>query len=207
MLVTGHFQAVEVADNQPVKMAAMEGHWNDGPMPLGLVGMVDVAGKQTSAIAIPGGVSFLDSGTTTKSFKGLTSYSPADLPPIQATYQTYHLMTVTFVLLIIGTVWMWALNRSGKLETNKGLLTLLMWFWLIPELGIQMGWMSAEIGRQPWIVQGLLRTKDAVSAAVPAYQIALTILLFFVIYLLLFVGWARVVLGLIKTGPQVAAKA
>jgi cytochrome bd ubiquinol oxidase subunit I len=112
-----------------------------------------------------------------------------------------------FVILAIVTVWLWFLNRSGKLETNRGLLTLLMWFWLIPELGIQMGWMSAEIGRQPWIVQGLLRTKDAVSAAVPAYQIALTILLFFVIYLVLFVGWARVVLGLIKTGPQVAAKA
>ena len=207
MLVTGHFQAVEVADHQPVKMAAMEGHWNDGPMPLGLVGVVDVAGKKTSAIAIPGGVSFLDSFTVTKPFKGLTAFSPNELPPFQATYQVYHLMIIVFVILAIVTVWLWFLNRSGKLETNRGLLTLLMWFWLIPELGIQMGWMSAEIGRQPWIVQGLLRTKDAVSATVPAYQIALTILLFFVIYLLLFVGWARVVLGLIKTGPQVAAKA
>jgi cytochrome d ubiquinol oxidase subunit I len=68
-----------------------------------------------------------------------------------------------------------------------------------------MGWAAAEIGRQPWIVQGLLRTKDAISIVVPAWQIALTILIFFVIYALLFVGWARVVLGLIKAGPQTAA--
>lgn len=205
ILVTGHFQAVEVANYQPVKMAAMEGHWEDGPMPLGLAGYVDVAGKSTTALEIPGGVSFLDSGTFTKSFKGLNSFKSTDLPPLQTTYQTYHLMTFTVVLLLIGTLWMWALNRSGRLEKNEGLLKLLLWFWLIPEIGIQTGWMAAEIGRQPWIVQDLLRTSDAVSAVVPAYQIALTILLFFVIYALLFVGWARVVLGLIKNGPQIAA--
>jgi len=71
---------------------------------------------------------------------------------------------------------MWWLNRQGKLEGNKASSMCLLWFWLIPELGIQTGWAAAEIGRQPWIVQGLLRTKDAVSVVVPAYQIALTIL-------------------------------
>jgi cytochrome d ubiquinol oxidase subunit I len=134
ILVTGHFQAVEVANYQPVKMAAMEGHWEDGPMPLGLVGFVNVAGKSTTALEVPGGVSFLDSGTFTKSFKGLNSFKSTDLPPLQTTYQTYHLMTLTVVLLLIGTLWMWALNRSGQLEKNEGLLKLLLWFWLIPEL-------------------------------------------------------------------------
>ena len=96
---------------------------------------------------------------------------------------------------------------SGKLEERRGLLKLLMWLWLLPELGIQMGWAAAEIGRQPWIVQGQLRTADAISIVVPAYQILVTILLFFLIYALLFVGWARVVLGLIKKGPQVPVSA
>lgn len=205
ILVTGHFQAVEVVQQQPAKMAAMEGHWNDGPMPLGLAGIVDETGKKTAAIEIPGGVSFLESGTFTKSSKGLNSFKSEDLPPIQVTYQTYHLMNVVFVVLIIATVWLWWLNRAGKLENNKGLLKLLLWFWVVPEIGIQMGWMAAEIGRQPWIVQGLLRTRDAVSVVVPAYQIALTIALFAVIYTVLFIGWARVVLGLIKKGPQLAA--
>ena len=205
ILVTGHFQAVEVVQQQPVKMAAMEGHWDTGPMPLGAIGFVNTSAKTTTALEIPGGVSFLESFTFTKPYPGLNQTAPADLPPVQATYQTYHLMIVTFVLLILGTSYLWWLNRQGKLENNKGLLKLLLWFWLIPELGIQTGWAAAEIGRQPWIVQGLLRTKDAVSVVVPAYQIALTILLFFAIYALLFVGWARVVLGLIKKGPQPAA--
>jgi cytochrome d ubiquinol oxidase subunit I len=201
MLLTGHFQAVEVANNQPVKMAAMEGMWNAGPMPLGLGGLVDVAGKKTTAIEIPGGVSFLDSGTFTKPFKGLNDFAPTDLPPIQATYQTYHLMIIVFVLLVAVSLVFWWMNRTGKLENSPGALKALMWLWLLPELGIQMGWMAAEIGRQPWIVQGLLKTSDAVSKVVPAYQVALTLVLFGLIYLLLFIGWARVVLKVLREGP------
>ena len=201
MGVTGHFQAVEVMDNQPVKMAAMEGHWQTGPMPLGLVGWMNVSGQKTFSIELPGGASFLDSFTFTKPFAGIVTIPKSDLPPLQATYQTYHLMIVSFVLLLVISLYYWWINRTGKLESKRGLLKLLMWLWLLPELGIQMGWAAAEIGRQPWIVQGQLRTADAISVVVPAYQIALTILLFFIIYALLFVGWARVVLGLIKKGP------
>jgi cytochrome d ubiquinol oxidase subunit I len=206
VLVTGHFQAVEVAENQPVKMAAMEGHWDAGPMPLGLAGYVDTKARKTHALELAGGVSFLDSFTFTKSFKGLNDFKAADLPPIQATYQTYHIMIVVFAILLVVTASLWWMNRTGKLENNKGLLSVLMWFWIVPQIGIQTGWAAAEIGRQPWIVQGLLRTKDAVSAVVPAYQIALTVLLFFVIYAVLFIGWARVVLKIVKEGPQVAVE-
>jgi cytochrome d ubiquinol oxidase subunit I len=202
ILVTGHFQAVEVANNQPVKMAAMEGHWNTGPMPLGLAGFVDTANKKTTAIEVPGGVSFLDSFTFTKPFKGLNDYAAADEPPVQATYQTYHLMIIVFGLLVLVSLYLWWLNRSGKLENSPGLLKFLMWFWLVPQFGIQMGWAAAEIGRQPWIVTGQLRTADAISKVVPAYQIALTLALFAAIYLLLFIGWARVVTGIIKKGPS-----
>ena len=207
MAVTGHFQAVEVMNNQPVKMAAMEGHWQTGPMPLGLVGWMSVSGQKTYAIELPGGASFLDSATFTKPFAGIVAIPKADLPPLQATYQTYHIMIVVFVLLLVVSIFYWWLNRAGKLEERRGLLKLLMWLWLLPELGIQMGWAAAEIGRQPWIVQGQLRTADAISIVVPAYQILVTILLFFLIYALLFVGWARVVLGLIKKGPQVPVSA
>ena len=81
--LTGHFQAVEVVQQQPVKMAAMEGHWETGPMPLGLVGWVDVENQTTHAIAIPGGVSFLESFTFTKEFPGLNDFTPDLWPPIQ----------------------------------------------------------------------------------------------------------------------------
>lgn len=201
--VTGHFQAVEVMENQPVKMAAMEGHWDSGPMPLGLVGFVDVANQKTTAIEIPGGASFLDSGTFTKSFPGLKEIATDLQPPIQATYQTYHIMILVFVLLVACTAVLWWLNRGGKLEKSTGLLKFLMWAWVLPEIGIQTGWAAAEIGRQPWIVTGQLRTVDAISKVVPAYQIGLTMLFFFAIYALLFAGWARVVLNIMRKGPAV----
>jgi len=206
MLVTGHFQAVEVVQEQPVKMAAMEGHWETGPMPLGIAGWVDTTNHKTTALEVPGGVSFLESFTFTKPYKGLNDIPAADQPPIQLTYQTYHLMIIVFGALILFSLITWWLNRTGKLENNKALLKVLMWFWLVPQLGIQMGWAAAEVGRQPWIVQDQLRTADAISKVVPAYQIVLTLAIFFVIYALLFVGWARVVLGIIKKGP-LAAKA
>ena len=73
-------------------------------------------------------------------------------------------------------------------------------------LAINMGWMAAEVGRQPWIVQGLLRTSDGVSPLVSAGQIWTTIGLFVVIYLVLFVAWLRIFLGIIKKGPEDAAE-
>jgi cytochrome bd ubiquinol oxidase subunit I len=201
MLITGHTQAVEVGISQPAKMAAMEGHWDAGQMKAGLVGMVDEAGKTTSVVEFPGCFCH----PLRSEYKGLKDYKANELPPIQAVFQTYHLMLVGWVVLLVGTLGLWFYNRSGKLEQNKGLLKVLMWFWLVPEVAIQLGWFSAEVGRQPWIVYGLLRTEDAVSAVVPAYQIALTIALFMLIYLVLFVGWVRVVTGIIKKGPLVAA--
>jgi cytochrome d ubiquinol oxidase subunit I len=208
MGVTGHFQAVEVVEQQPVKMAAMEGHWNTGPMPLGALGWVDTANKKTYAIEIPGGVSFLATYNFSTPYPGLNDYAKDPVktpaPPIQVTYQTYHLMIIVYLLLMVTSLGYWWLNRTGKREKSPGLLKVLMWLWILPELGIQMGWAAAEIGRQPWIVQGLMRTSEGVSVVVPAWQIGLTIAFFFTIYALLFLGWLRVVLRMIKNGPKTA---
>ena len=94
-----------------------------------------------------------------------------------------------------------------KLATSRRLLAVLMWSAPLPLLAIELGWMAAEIGRQPWIVQGLLRTKDAASVVVPAGQIAFTLTVFVVIYALLFVAWFRAMRRTILTGPVEAGLA
>ena len=205
MLFTGHQQALEVAYQQPTKLAAMEGHWDKGPVPIGIVGWVDVPNKRTIALEIPGGTSFLASGSFQTPFPGLNDFPAEDLPPIQITYQTYHLMILIFGALVLVSCIFWYLNRKGVVEKTPWMLTLLLWFWVLPELGIQMGWATAEVGRQPWIVWQELRTADAISKVVPAWQIATTLTIFVVIYALLFVGWWRVVSGLIKKGPVLPA--
>jgi cytochrome d ubiquinol oxidase subunit I len=201
MLFTGHWQAAQVGQLQPTKLLAMEGHYQTGALPEYLLGNVDTKAQTVGGMPFYGCICHPLPGE----FKGLTTFSKRDWPNVWVTFQTYHLMLVGYVLMMIVVIGLWILNRSKKLEGNKVLLTILMWFWLVPELAIQCGWATAEVGRQPWIVQGLLRTKDAVSAVVPAYQIALTIVLFGIIYTLLFVGWARIIYKLVKEGPDVAA--
>lgn len=199
ILFSGHAQAIEVWDNQPTKLAAMEGHWDKGPVPIGVIGWVDTANKTTKAIEIPGGTSMLATGSFKTSYPGINDFPADEIPPIQTTYQTYHAMIVVFGLLVLVSVVFWFLNRRDKLA--PWMLGVLVWAWVLPELGIQLGWATAEVGRQPWIVWHQLRTVDAISKVVPAYQVGLTLTVFVVIYALLFVGWWRVVSRLIQKGP------
>ena len=202
MLPIGHWQAVNVVSNQPSKVAAFEGHWNDGPMSLGLLGYVDVTSGKTVSLAVPGGVNLLVGDfSRTKSFPGLNSFAPEDRPPVQLTYQTYHFMILLWGIMLVVVIGAWLLNRRGKLQGNKRLLGWLVWSPLLPMLSIQLGWAAAEVGRQPWIVWNELRTVDAISKAVPAGEILTTLVLFVAFYTVIYVAWGRIVLGIIKKGP------
>jgi len=207
MLPAGHWQAVQVVETQPSKLAAMEGHWESGPVPLGIIGFIDEANERTVALEIPGGVNVLAGDfSRTKAFPGLNDFAPEDRPPLQLTYQTYHWMVLLWgaMLLIAGMAWWF--NRSGKLEKSRGWLTVLMWSPLLPMLAIQLGWATAEVGRQPWIVWQELRTLDAISRAVPAAEVLTTLLLFVAFYTIIYIAWARVVVGFIRKGPDLPAE-
>ena len=202
MLPAGHYQALGVLQNQPIKIAAFEGHWDNGPIPMGIMGWIDTANNKTVALAIPGGVNLLAGDFSgTKSYPGLNSVPEADRPPLQVTYQTYRWMILLWVVMLVVVVCAWWLNRKGKLEGNKKLLGLIVFSPILPMLAIQLGWAAAEVGRQPWIVTGELRTLDAISKAVPAGEVLVSLLLFSAFYTLIYVAWVRVVSGFIKKGP------
>lgn len=202
MLPAGHWQAVNVVENQPSKVAAFEGHWDDGPIPLGIIGWIDEGAGKTNALEIPGGVNLLAGDfSRTKSYPGLNSFAPEDRPPLQLSYQTYHWMVLLWGAMLLLAAVAWWMNRRGSLEKRRGMLGLLMWSPILPMLAIQLGWAAAEVGRQPWIVWKELRTLDAISKAVPASEVATTLLLFVAFYTLIYVAWARIVVGFIKKGP------
>ncbi len=204
MLPAGHLQAVSVVENQPSKIAAMEGHWEDGPIPLGIIGWVDVENGKTYGIAVPGGVNMLAGDfAREKSYPGLNSFAPEDRPPVNLTFQTYHWMVLLWGAMLLLAALAWFLNRRGNLERRRGLLGLLVWSPILPMLAIQLGWAAAEVGRQPWIVWQELRTVDAISKAVPAGEVATTLALFVVFYTVIYIAWVRVVLRFIRTGPVV----
>lgn len=201
-ILVGHRSVEYVAQHQPEKMAAMEGHYETGPLSLYTLGWVDTGQKRVSGVGIPGMGSFLLFGDSTRPVKGLNDFPTDELPPIQATFQTYHLMVgLGFLmagLVTLSTI-MW---RRGTLWTSRPMLSILVGAVVAPQIANQVGWATAEIGRQPWIVYKLLRTNDAISKTVRSEQIMISLALFMIVYAGLFVLFLYLLDRKIKDGPE-----
>jgi len=185
ILGVGHAHALQVAETQPAKMAAFEALFEteDGAAMV-IFGFPDVKNERLlMPIRVPKLLSFMLHNDFNATVTGLDQFPREEWPPIAATFYPYHLM---FLLgfSFIGITWLGVLLRQKAL-TNKLLLSIYLFMLPLPLLSMQLGWMAAEFGRQPWVVYGLLKTKDAVSIVVPAGQILTTIILFSLVYTLL----------------------
>ncbi|MBR2834297.1 MAG: cytochrome ubiquinol oxidase subunit I [Coriobacteriales bacterium] len=203
MLPAAHMQAVAVVENQPAKLAAMEGQYETGPVELSLIGWVDESAQKTYAISIPGGTSFLADFDFTTEYPGLNDF-PVDEQPegVNFIFQSYHLMVAMFGLIAL-VVLLALLVMFDKLQGKKWVLRILQFGWIAPILAIEFGWVVAEFGRQPWIVYGELKTADAISQSVSATQLLITLALFIIVYVIIYVVWAKIVLKTVKAGPSV----
>lgn len=202
LLVGAHAQAVVVANYQPAKLAAMEGAFETGTMELSLFGWVDEANETTYTIGLPGGTSFLASGSFDTEYPGLNDFAEDERPSgVNAIYQSYHLMVALFGVIVIVLV-LGGLTMAGKLKNSRWHLQILRWSWVAPMVAIQAGWFTAEFGRQPWIVQGLLKTADAASLSVDAIQLLITLVLFTVVYAFILILWIRMLVHTVKLGPE-----
>ena len=202
MLPAAHAQALAVARNQPAKLAAMEGQYETGAVALSAFGWVDEANQQTYALGIPGGTSFLADQDFTTEYPGLNDFPEDERPEnVNAIFQAYHGMVALFGVICVALVLGVVVSR-GKLAKHRWPLVILMLAWLAPYLAIEFGWITAELGRQPWIVYGELKTVEAASAAVSAEQVLITLVLFAVVYLVLFVGWVRLMAKTVQAGPD-----
>ncbi len=203
-LFTGHQSAMGVSENQPAKLAAYEAHFDSlAPAPMYLFGWVDEEAQEVKfGIEIPQMLSYLIAGDLEHPVKGLNAFKPEDRPPVNIVFQTYHLMVaIGFALIgisLFGLLLLW----RGKLFSYKWFLYILAFSVLLPQAANQLGWISAEVGRQPWIVYGLLRTSDALSKAVSADQVLFSLIMFFLIYSLLFVLFIYLLNEKIKKGPE-----
>lgn len=202
-LLTGHKAAEGVSVNQPTKLAAFEGHFEaDAPGDMYLMGWVDQETQQVTGLKIPGGLSFLLYYDFERPVTGLNAYPEKDRPgQVNAIFQFYHLMvaigTALIALSLIGSFLWW----RGKLFNQRWLLGIFVWAVLLPQIANQAGWFAAEMGRQPWVVYGLLRTSDALSKAVSANQVWFSLILFTLIYILLFALFIFLLNRKIQAGP------
>jgi cytochrome d ubiquinol oxidase subunit I len=203
-LITGHFQADMVARYQPAKLAAYEGHFETGTggAPLWLVGIPDVEHQTVRGIGLPGGLSFLLHQNFTTPVKGLNEFPRADWPHIGFVFQTYHLMILIGMGMIGLTLFSGLLWFRGKLFSYRWLQGIYVIMVLFAHIANQTGWVSSEVGRQPWIVYGLMRTTDAVSKAITGEMVLSSIILFTLIYLVLFAVYVFVLNSKIQHGPE-----
>ncbi len=203
-LFTGHKSADGVAKNQPAKLAALEGHFKaSGPADMYLLGYVDKKNQETYGLKIPGGLSFLLYQNTSQHVTGLQSFPEKDRPSqLNAIFQFYHIMVAIGMLLIALSTWAAFQWYRGRLFDSKWLLLSFIWAGILPQIANQVGWFAAEMGRQPWVVYGLLRTSDAFSKSVHANQVLFSIILFGLVYLTLFVLFIYLLNKKIIHGPS-----
>ena len=202
-LVSGHSSADGVAVNQPAKLAAMEGHFEkSAPADLYLVGWVDKEKQIVTGIGIPGGLSFLVHQDFKVPITGLNSFPVEDRPSqINAVFQFYHIMIAIGMMLIGLTLYASFLWWRGKLFETKWILWIFSFSVILPQIANQVGWFAAEMGRQPWVVYGHLRTSEAFSQEVSKNQIVFSLVMFTVVYALLLVLFIYMVNKKIKHGP------
>lgn len=202
-LATGHKSADGVAVNQPAKLATLEGHYPEqAPADMYLIGWVDQKNQEVYGLKISGGLSFLLNYDFTTPVSGLNAF-PEDERPTQvnAVFQFYHIMVALGIAMIALSLFGCFLWWRGQLFKKKWLLWIFVFAALFPQIANQAGWFAAEMGRQPWVVYGLLKTSEAFSQSVSANQVLFSLILFFAIYALLFVLFIYLLDKKIRTGP------
>lgn len=203
-LVAGHAHGVQVHAYQPVKLAAIEGHWNshERAAPLILFALPDGKAEDNHwELALPALGSLVVTGTVEGAIEGLRSWPPDERPPVAAVFWSFRLMVGLGVLMVvIGAVGTWLLRR-GRIVERRGFLRLCVVAAPSGFLALLAGWVTAEVGRQPYVVQGLLRTADAVSP-VSSNAVGLSLLVFVTVYSLIFGAGISYLLALLRRAPD-----
>jgi cytochrome d ubiquinol oxidase subunit I len=185
VIVSGDLQTTVVAKYQPTKFAALESTWETrSGAPLNLLLWPDPANERNAvqALPVPGLLSYLAYKDLHAEVKGLKEFPPEDRPPVRLTFVGFRGMVGLGVLFVLLSAAALVLSRRGKVTSHRWLLRLLFYAIPLPYLANQLGWLAAEVGRQPWIVYGLLRTRDAVSANLTMGQVTGSLLGFTLLY-------------------------
>jgi cytochrome bd ubiquinol oxidase subunit I len=203
-VVQGHIHGAEVAKIQPTKLAAMESLWDtqsNAPQILFLIPDEKNERNLVEIGRIPGALSMLAFHSSQAVVKGLKDFPEADRPPVALTFLSFRLMVGLGFLFVLLTVVGWF--KRHKLESSPGYLKVMLYAIPLPYLALEAGWMVTEVGRQPWIVYGLMRTSDAASP-IAASQVGISLAAFILVYSLLGVVAFYLIAKFARQGPEPA---
>lgn len=204
-LPTGDQQAKMVGRYQPVTLAAMEGRFAGGPMAgVAMIGQPNVAARRLdNAIELPGALSFLAYGHFGSYVHGLEEYPTNTWPDnIELLYYSFHLMITLGTIFIVLMAFANFQNWRGRLESSTLLLWILMLAFPFPYIANILGWMTAELGRQPWLIYGLFQTREGYSKVVSSGDTIFTLIGFIALYFVLGVLFLYLVGREINQGPE-----
>ena len=203
-LVFGHFVGDYVHDYQPAKFAAIEGRWHDEqPASEVVIALPDPATETNKyEIKIPVLGSIIGSMSLTSKEVGLTDFPPQDRPPVLIPFATFRIM-VGCGLIMLALAWLGSyLSVKDRLERNRLLLWSIFLSFPLPFIAIITGWWTAEVGRQPWTVYGVLRTADSITPFLTAPAALTSLILFCAVYVFIFSFGTYYIYRLLRGGPS-----
>ncbi|MNR83166.1 Cytochrome bd ubiquinol oxidase subunit 1 [compost metagenome] len=201
----GDAHGLNTLKHQPAKLAAMEGHWetnHDHGMPLYLFGIPNMQEERTKyAIAIPHLGSLILTHSMNGTVKGLKDFAPEDRPNSTIVFWSFRIMVgLGMLMLFLAVTALW-LRKKGSLYESKWFHRFAILMGPSGFIALLAGWFTTEVGRQPWIIYGVMRTKDALSP-VSAEQVGLTLIIFVIVYFIVFGVGIYYMLKLMHKGPE-----
>jgi len=205
--IIGDMHGVHVTETQPAKLAAMEAHWETTTRaPLHLFAVPDEKNERNSVEigSIPGLLSFLTRHDFNAEVRGLKDFPKDERPPVLISFFSFRTMVALGTLFPLLTIIGWF--KRNRLVESPGYLKIMLWSIPLPYIAIELGWVLAEVGRQPWIVYGLMKTSDAASP-VASSQVLISLIAFILVYSLLGAVGFYLIAKNAKKGPEPAPEA
>jgi cytochrome bd ubiquinol oxidase subunit I len=201
-VVEGHLHGSDLAEKQPTKLAAMESHWKTTThSPKYLFAIPDEKNEKNAVeiLPIPDLLSLLATHSLSGEVKGLKDFPRDERPPVFISYAAFNTMVALGFYFALMTIVGWF--KRNRLAESPGYLKLMLWSIPLPYLAVELGWVLAEVGRQPWIVYGVMKTSDAVSP-IATSQVLTTFLAFIVAYGLLGAVGVYLIMKNARRGPE-----
>jgi cytochrome bd ubiquinol oxidase subunit I len=203
-MLLGDQHGLNTLEYQPAKLAAIEGRYDTAqPAPLTLFGVPDdKAARMRYAIEVPDLGSLILTHSWNGAIKGLKQWPADQMPPVGPPFFAFRIMVgIAFIMLFMAVTGQ-VLRRRGRLWESAWFLQLCQWTAPLGFIAVVSGWITTEVGRQPWTVYGLMRTADSVSPSLTGWNVVLSLVCYIVAYLIMFPTGIAFMAGLVRRGPQ-----